>query len=131
MAEAKELTEEEKDKQLQDEARKKSEDRVKLVDDIVKRLTDLLDKGVDQHGLQSILKEVGERIGKIQVIAAGMQIGPTEKEKEETKLPIIAPPMADGTPVANIAQAKGLEGEKNEAGKETATKPATSHSVKK
>lgn len=126
---AEEKTQEEKDKELQEEKQKKSEARAKLIDDLTSKLSDELKKGLDVYGLQSVLKEVSDRILKIQVVAAGMQIGPTEKEKEETKLPILAPPMSDGTPVANIAQAK-KPGDKPEEPKESVPKTAA-HASKK
>lgn len=109
-----------KDEQLQKEAREKSEAQTKLVDEIVEKIHGRL-QDVGVTGLQEIVRQVAAKVAGIQVIAAGAVHGPTMKEVEELQkpgvLPIIAKPMADGTPVANIAQAP-KPGDKPEAPKE-------------
>lgn len=137
MAEQKKTDEkspEELDKQIQEENRKKSEERAKLVDGIVDQLHAQLDKGVGQTDLQTIVKEVADRIGRIQVVAAGAVFGPTATEAEELRkdLPRVVKPMSDGTPVANISQAP-KEGDKPEEPKESVGKstPSSAHASKK
>ena len=107
MAEKK--TDEEKlDDKLQKEAKEKSEARVKIIDDIVAMLRKELDKGLDFGGLQSIINEVQTKMAAFQVVAAGAEYGPSPMQMEElkeNKLPVIAEPLPDGTPAANIAQA--------------------------
>lgn len=107
MAEKKELTQEEKDKKVAEEARKKSEARKKVIDDIVALLQKEFDKGMDQNGLQGIVREVELAVRGMQVVAAGAQHGPGPVKLEELRerLPVVAEPTQDGTPAANIAQA--------------------------
>lgn len=114
MAEPK--TEQEVSDQLQKEAKEKSEARQKLVDKITNMLHEEMKKGVDLHGLQAIVDEIKKKLDGFQVIAAGAEYGPSPATLEALKkqeFPILTPPMSDGTPVANIAQAK-KPGEKPE-----------------
>lgn len=117
MAEEKVQTQEEKDKQLQDDAKKQSEERRKFVDDLNEKIHAELEKGVDRHGgLQSMVKEVADKVLKTQVVAVGARYGPSPMELDELskqEFPLIAPPMSDGTPVANIDQVP-KKGEKPE-----------------
>lgn len=130
MAEEKQLTEEEKGKKLQEDEQKKSEERVKFVDEIVDQIHQKLKEGLDQHGLQSIVRDLNLRLAGLQVIAAGAEYGPTPVVLEELKkqeFPILTKPMSDGTPVANVAQAP-KKGDKPEEPKEFVPKGhATSH----
>jgi hypothetical protein len=107
--------EEKADKELQEKNKKRNEDREKLIVDTIKNLTDAAEKLEDPRGVQILVSEIAERLRKTQTIAVGAEYGPTAKQIEELhaqKFPLTAPPLADGTPIANIAQVEKKEDDK-------------------
>jgi NAD(P)-dependent dehydrogenase (short-subunit alcohol dehydrogenase family) len=98
------------DKELQEENKKRSEERVKFIDETVAGIHANVEKSGDP---KTFVKDVADRVSKTQVIAAGASYGPTPAQMEELtsqEFPIVAPPLPDGTPLANIAQYEPREG---------------------
>lgn len=102
-----ELSPEEKDKKIQEENKKSSEERQKVVDEIINGMRERLEK-YGSGDMNSILDEIKWRIGTMWVCAAGADMGTptpqTVKELTEEHTPYITPPVRAGiTPFANIA----------------------------
>jgi hypothetical protein len=112
-AEDKDLTEEQKaDKKIHEANDKRREEKKKLVNDTLVNLQTDAEKAGDPTSTQEVIKEVADRASKTQVVAAGARYGPSPTEIDELSkqvFPIVAPPLPDGTPVANIAQVERKE----------------------
>jgi hypothetical protein len=115
------LTEEQKaDKKIHEANDKRREEKKKLVDDTLANLQADAEKAGDPTSTQEVIKEVADRASKTQVIAAGARYGPEIDELNAQVFPLVAPPLPDGTPVANIAQVEKKEEKDKPAPKEHA-----------
>jgi hypothetical protein len=96
------------DKELHEKNRKQQEARAKFVDETVGKLHDEVKKTDGGLGsTHALTKDIADRVARTQVVAVGAQYGPSPTEIDKLNkqvFPIVAPPMSDGTPVANIAQ---------------------------